>query len=408
MKFGSLFAGIGGFDLGFERAGMECVWQVERDRDCDRVLSHHWPEAQRFNDVRGFDGNTVVRCDLICGGFPCQDISVAGGRAGLAGERSGLWHEFARIIGESTPTWVVVENVPGLLSSNGGRDMGTILGHLGECGYGYAYRVLDAQFFGLAQRRRRVFIVGCLGDARRAAAVLLEPESLCGNPPSREEAGAHVTPIAEVGARTGCRESDPQRDGIGVGHPGDPMYALQATKQHGVSALTANGVGTCGADVSGDVTHPLGAKDNGMAVAFDTTQVTSDKNYSNPKPGDPCHPLAAVAHPPAVAFGIRNDAIRDGAAKTPSADAEGRGNRGHGIRDGMRVRRLMPVECARLQGFPDDHLELDPPLSDGAKYRMLGNAVAVPVAEWIGRRIMERTASRRCGSLCTATRPPQR
>jgi len=166
---------------------MQIKWQVEIDDYCARVLEKHWPNVRRYRDVKEVGVHNLEPVELICGGFPCQDVSVAGKRAGLAGERSGLWSEFHRVIAELQPRWVVIENVPGLLSSNNGQDMGAILGALAELGYGWAYRVLDAQYFGVAQRRRRVFIVGCLGDAGCAAQVLFESES-CerDTPPSRE------------------------------------------------------------------------------------------------------------------------------------------------------------------------------------------------------------------------------
>src|ERR1051325_8870783 len=115
MKFGSLFSGIGGFDLGLEQAGLSCEWQVEIDKDCGRVLANRFPNVTKFSDVK--DVGKLATVDVICGGFPCQDLSVAGKRAGLAGERSGLWFEFLRIITSNLPRWIVIENVPGLLSS---------------------------------------------------------------------------------------------------------------------------------------------------------------------------------------------------------------------------------------------------------------------------------------------------
>src|SRR5690606_36023257 len=245
LTVGSLFAGIGGIDLGLERAGMQVRWQVEIEDFPTRVLERHWPSVTRHRDVRQVGKHNLEPVDLICGGFPCQDLSVAGRRAGLAGERSGLFFEFMRVVAELTPRWVLIENVPGLLSSNGGRDMGTVLGALAELGYGYAYRVLDAQYFGVAQRRRRVFIVGCLGDWRSATEVLFESESCERDTPPRRKAGSGVAPILEVGART---NGDGYRDGDGIGEDGDPMYTLQAGKQHAVAALTSHGVGTCGAD----------------------------------------------------------------------------------------------------------------------------------------------------------------
>lgn len=230
VRFGSLFSGIGGFDLGFDRSGFECAWQVEIDKDCNRVLERHWPNVKRYQDVSTI--GKLESVDVICGGFPCQDLSVAGKRAGLAGERSGLWFEFLRIAGLNRPRFVVIENVPGLLSSDEGRDFAVILRGLVECGYCLAWRIVDAQFYGVAQRRRRVFIVGSLGDGS-CAEILFESESLSWNPPTRREAGPGATPILEAGART---NGDGYRDGDGIGVEGDPMFTLQAGKQHGVAA----------------------------------------------------------------------------------------------------------------------------------------------------------------------------
>ena len=177
MKFGSLFTGVGGFDLGFERAGMVCAWQVEFDKNCQNILKKHWSETELFDDVRTVGKHNLAPVDVICGGFPCQDVSIAGKRAGLAGERSGLWSEFARIIDELEPKWVVIENVPGLLSSNRGRDFATVIRWLAERGYGVAWRILDSQYFGVAQRRCRVFIVGSFGSGS-ASEILFEREGV--------------------------------------------------------------------------------------------------------------------------------------------------------------------------------------------------------------------------------------
>lgn len=162
MTFGSLFAGIGGLDLGLERAGMQCKWQCEIDKYANQILQKHWPEVKKYNDIRELKKPESV--DLICGGFPCQDVSMAGNRAGLAGERSGLFFEAIRIIGEIKPKWIFIENVPGLLSSNGWKDMGAVISELEQLGYCISWRVLDSRYFGVPQRRRRVFIVGSLGN----------------------------------------------------------------------------------------------------------------------------------------------------------------------------------------------------------------------------------------------------
>lgn len=205
LTFGSVFTGIAGIDLGLERAGMTCAWQVEIDKHCQFVLSRHFPHTPRHGDITTLKGGDLGSVDALVGGFPCQDVSLAGRRAGLAGKRSGLFFEFARLIDELAPRWVVIENVPGLLSSNGGRDMGAVLGTLAELGYGYAYRVLDAQYFGVPQRRRRVVIVGNSRDWTAPAAVLFESESVRGDSPPRRETGAGITSGAPRGA-TGGRE----------------------------------------------------------------------------------------------------------------------------------------------------------------------------------------------------------
>ena len=178
MKAVSLFAGVGGFDLALERSGVQVVASVEIDKNARKILEKQFPNSTILEDVcdvtgkqlfeLGFDSNGI-----IVGGFPCQDLSVAGKRAGLAGDRSGLFFEITRILEETKAKYFILENVPGLLSSNKGRDMGTVIGTLDDLGYSVAWRVLDAQYFGVPQRRRRVFIVGCLGDDWRTPAEIL-------------------------------------------------------------------------------------------------------------------------------------------------------------------------------------------------------------------------------------------
>jgi len=155
MTFGSLFSGIGGIDLGLERAGMECKWQVEIDPYCQKVLAKHWPNVKRYGDITRVDGRELERVDLIAGGFPCQDISYAGAGAGIEGERSGLWREMLRVIRMVRPRLVVVENVSALLA----RGMGRVLGELAESGYDAEWQCLPAAAFGAPHIRDRVFIV---------------------------------------------------------------------------------------------------------------------------------------------------------------------------------------------------------------------------------------------------------
>ena len=181
----SLFAGVGGFDLALERNGVDVVASAEIDKHARAILAKQFPNQKQFDDVRKVNANElrdagfIPERGIITGGFPCQDLSVAGKRAGLAGARSGLFYEIARIADETKAKWLVLENVPGLLSSQRGADMGAVVGTLVELGYGVAWRVLDAQHFGVPQRRRRVFIVAeRAGDATRPAQVLFERQSL--------------------------------------------------------------------------------------------------------------------------------------------------------------------------------------------------------------------------------------
>jgi DNA (cytosine-5)-methyltransferase 1 len=376
MRAGSLFSGIGGFDLALERAGVEVAWQVELDDHCRRVLARHWPDVARYRDVRHVHQQRRARCpnclpavDVLVGGFPCQDVSVAGRRAGLAGERSGLWFEFHRLAAQLRPRWVVIENVPGLLSSNGGRDFGVIIRGLVELGYGVAWRVLDAQYFGVAQRRRRVFVVGCLGDPARAAQVLLEPESCGGHPPPRREARARVAgtlaggPTGPRGPGHGARSGQTKDDNLVnafVGHAGrnDP------NAETFVPALTP-----CLPAYGG----PRGTTNNPQ---FDDRAIivgalTGHKDRGGWRAG----PDGAAANQ-IVAAPLTDDPYADRAAEESN------------LAQAMSVRRLTPTECERLQGFPDGWTALE---SDSARYRMLGNAVAVPVVEWIARRLVHLT-----------------
>jgi DNA (cytosine-5)-methyltransferase 1 len=173
LTFGSLFAGVGGFDMGFEQAGWDCKFQVEWDKNCQQILNKHWPDVPKWLDVSDVNGAEIPPVDCIIFGSPCQDLSVAGKRAGLEGERSGLFHEAVRIIKEmrdatngTFPRWTVWENVAGALSSNNGRDFGTVINEMAKAGaHLQEYALLDAQHFGIPQRRRRVFLVSCFDPA---------------------------------------------------------------------------------------------------------------------------------------------------------------------------------------------------------------------------------------------------
>jgi DNA (cytosine-5)-methyltransferase 1 len=428
IVFGSLFSGIGGFDLGFERAGMRCAWQCEIDAAARGVLTRQFGKPI-IEDVRDVRNGNIAAVDLVCGGFPCQDLSVAGKRAGLAGERSGLWFEFRRVLDELRPQWVVIENVPGLLSSNGGADFAVILRGLVELRYGVAWRVLDAQYFGVAQLRRRVFIVGSLGDGR-ASQVLFESEGLFGHPPARREVGQGVAGTLRGGAAGGSSHGKPSGTDRGT-------FAISGFGGYkpAVGTLRANGGDYGGGSEMLVVAYNIQHNDGGehrrkdrpeggfyvnetdTALTVGTTDlrvVASTLNHHHGRidgesetfifeprfarngrgaPDTIAPPLKAENGQtgkgdgaPVVAFHTAGfGASVSAQASTLLASDSRLSNQVSGIIQNG-IRRLTPTECERLQGFPDGWTDGQ---SDSARYRQLGNAVAVPVIEWIGRRIAE-------------------
>jgi DNA (cytosine-5)-methyltransferase 1 len=206
MRYGSVCSGIEAATVAWHSLDWEPAFFSEIEKFPREVLAHHYPEVPLHGDFTTIGENQYGSIDLLVGGTPCQSFSVAGLRKGLDDERGNLSLEFIKLAQRERPRWVVWENVPGVLSSNGGKDFGSFLGALGEIGYGFAYRVLDAQYFGVAQRRRRVFVVGYLGDWRRAAAVLFERESLRGNPAPSRKKGQKPAPTVTAGppfSRTG-------------------------------------------------------------------------------------------------------------------------------------------------------------------------------------------------------------
>jgi len=206
----SLFAGVGGFDLAMERNGVKVVAAVEIDKKCQDVLARKFPSTKLFDDVTTVKGSDLIGAGfepsrgIITGGFPCQDLSVAGKRAGLAGERSGLFWEIARIVEETQTEYAILENVPGLLSSNGGKDFAVVLGTMADLGYSVAWRVLDAQYFGVPQRRKRVFIACRRASSGSEGEILFKSEGLrrdlTSSQPQREDlAGGTARSFGQTG-----------------------------------------------------------------------------------------------------------------------------------------------------------------------------------------------------------------
>ncbi len=374
MKVLSLFSGIGGFDLGFERAGMEVVGMCEIDRHAQAVLQRHFPHATLHTDVRSIQyGRGAV--DVICGGFPCQDLSVAGKRRGLDGERSGLWFEFARIIDEVEPKWVVIENVPGLFSSAGGRDFAVIIQWLAQRGYGVGWRVLDSQGFGLAQRRKRVFIVGSFGTPH-GCTLLLEPESVRWDSTSSRRSGQGDTGAVAKYLTTDVSNTLTRQNTGDATRVSAIMipFAIQGNivdRQHG----GAQGFGISQSNIS----YTLTAMDR-HAVAHQLISPTlraEAKQSLMTGDGNINAPLAIALNGQHGQWSALNEQ-----SHTLST------TRIEQVCIPIGVRRLTPTECERLQGFPDGWTAGQ---ADSHRYKQLGNAVSVPVAQWIGRRIMEVT-----------------
>ena len=322
MKYLSVCSGIEAATVAWHDLGFTPVGFSEIEPFPVAVLAHHYPNVTNFGDVTNFMEWNIEHPDILVGGTPCQSFSVAGLRKGLDDPRGNLALVYCGILDHFRPTWFVWENVPGVLSSNGGRDFGSFLWAVAELGYGFAYRVLDAQFFGVAQRRRRVFVVGYLGDWRPPTAVLFERESLRRDtPPSREKREA------TSGSTAQC-------------------FDRQSSGEYGSAPLAST----------------MSARDYKSASDLVIQRI--------------------------VVHGTQDPCISD------IAFAQGRNNGGeNALFKDSSVRRLTPVECERLQGFPDNYTNVHwrnaDTSPDGHRYKALGNSMAVPVMKWIGTRIQQ-------------------
>ena len=325
----SLFAGIGGIDLALERVGVRVVAAVEIDPACREVLRRHFPKVQLFDDVTEVTGDQLRAAGfvpgrgLVAAGWPCQGNSVAGRGGGLGDSRSGLWRHVVRLLAEARPRWFLGENVPGLLSVNDGRDFGAVLRDLDDLGYGVAWRVLDAQWLGVPQRRRRVFLAGCLGDPCGPVQVLLEPEGGAGHLAARGAAGTDIA--GTLGSRAGgSRTTDLDGHGayvigaLGTTGPGGGWRVGADEAAAGqLVASTLQGGGRRGhrIDAEGAAGGHL------VAIAFDAAQITSGENRANPQPGDPTPTLAAQGQP-MLAYPLD---LRNAARSTEAGETAGTG-----------------------------------------------------------------------------------
>lgn len=361
MRFGSVCSGIEAASVAWYPLGWRASFLSEIEAFPRAVLSHHYPEVPLHGDFTTIRAGEYEPIDLLVGGTPCQSFSIAGLRGGLDDDRGNLALEYLRLADRLRPRWLVWENVPGVLSSNGGRDFGAILGGMVELGYGFAYRVLDAQFLGVAQRRRRVFVVGYLGDWRRAAAVLFERHSLSGHPAPRREAGKAAPTIPSRSSAGGGLGADFDCDGGLISSTGHTAHCLNAggmgRQDYETETLIAHTLKGEGFDASEDGTgrgtpivpvafrttgndgayetgDQIGAlttstDPNAQIIAFSIMPMNSGKDFKG-RETDIAQPIMAagpaggnqggdyIVHP------INPNALRgDSHAKTPSKDAAG-------------------------------------------------------------------------------------
>jgi DNA (cytosine-5)-methyltransferase 1 len=447
MNYGSVCSGVEAATAAWHPLGWEPQWFSEIEKFPSAVLEHHYPNVQNLGDMTQFKEWPNDPIDLLVGGTPCQSFSVAGLRKGLDDPRGNLMLTYLAIAERYQPRWLVWENVPGVLSSNRGRDFGTFLAALGKIGYGFAYRVLDAQYYGVAQRRRRVFVVGYLGDWRRAAAVLFERESLSGHPAPSREAGQKAagytatsfgkysegvgTVKAAGGDLGGGSETLHVTTGSLCARTGLSMSVQDAQQGHLLPiAFGAQNSASQGDSVSTEVTPTLD-KSKTPAVAWSIMPMNSGKDYKA-RITDVAQPIMAggpvggnqggdfiqqtvgtltrassaggtvtqqdinaghIPLTPAVVTGWSEElnALQD---LQPTIQRGGAGGRHEGVmQPDMQVRRLTPTECERLQGFPDDYTQIPwrnkaaGGCPDGPRYKAMGNSMAVPVMRWIGERI---------------------
>jgi DNA (cytosine-5)-methyltransferase 1 len=401
LKYLSVCSGIEAATVAWHSLGWQAVAYSEIERFPSEVLAHHYPQTPNLGDMTKFkEWSIESNVDLLVGGTPCQSFSVAGLRKGLDDPRGNLMLTYLAIADKYRPRWLVWENVPGVLSSNGGKDFGILLGALGELGYGFAYRVLDAQYFGVAQRRRRVFVVGYLGDWRPAAAVLFERHSLSGNPAPRREKRQNVAASVREGASVGSLCA---RTGQSI----SVQDATQGHLMHWPAEISSTLDTTFGTKQGLENQHvnagcPMFVPSQPIALAENTIGrqpqnggngdgFTDGGQMSQPQTDVDMTQTLQAKNPMAVAHSVVAPTLT--AANDPSRSPQSSEvtQQVYSVyQSSMAVRRLTPKECERLQGFPDNYTDIQAkgkPTPDGPRYKALGNSMAVPVMRWIGERI---------------------
>jgi DNA (cytosine-5)-methyltransferase 1 len=377
MRYLSVCSGVEAATVAWHHMGWQAAGFSEIEKFPSEVLAHHYPTVTNYGDMTKYkEWNLNDPIGLLVGGTPCQSFSVAGLRKGLDDPRGNLALTYLGILDKFRPKWCVWENVPGVLSSGGGRDFGSFLGALGELGYGFAYRVLDAQNFGVAQRRRRVFVVGCLGDWRAAAEVLFESDCLRGDTKKGRKEGKD--PAAFTASSFG-------NYGEGVG----TIRATGGDLGGGSETLYVPDTARC-------LTRGVAQKNDYETDTFVTKVYENHAQDSRVKEVDVSPTVAAKWGTGGgnVPIAIQGNLIgRDKGGPQGVGVSEGETMYTltkadvHGVQTNMAVRRLTPIECERLQGFPDDYTNIKDKCPDGPRYKAMGNSMAVPVMRWIGERI---------------------
>ena len=393
FRYVSIFSGVEAATLAWEPLGWEPVAFSEIEPFPCAVLAERWPDIPNLGDITKIDWKEEIdgAIDLVVGGSPCQSFSVAGKREGLKGA-SGLMFEYIRCVQELRPRWFLWENVPGALTSEDGGAFGQLLREMDELGYSLAWRVLDAQFFGVAQRRRRLFLVGHLG-AESPAEVLFEPDCLSGNPQSSREKRKELARRAgRSAACAGFKYSAAPRANT-IGYAEEQANTLTAD-WHAPAVLPLSGT-----DQQVMAMSQYGTEIAGCLTARGDSSPCADRGQNIVCTGG-CYPIneqVATRHKKlgrgtALGIGADGDPAFALLANHPHMVASETEGKSMGANP-MLVRRLTPLECERLQGFPDGHTLIGwkgkpaEECPDGPRYKAIGNSMAGPVMRWIGKRI---------------------
>jgi len=412
IKYLSVCSGMEAATVAWHHMGWTPVGFSEIEPFPSQILKHHYPTIPNYGDLTKFKEWPIQRgaVDLLVGGTPCQAFSVAGLRKGLDDPRGNLALTFLALADHLRPKYILWENVPGVLSSSGGRDFGSFIGALAQLGYGFAWRVCDAQYFGVPQRRKRVFLLAIegAGNWRTAAEILFERKSLCGDIEESDKEGEGVASDAGTGVETGSyiwsASDQPNAERLI-----DKAGTLNCNQGQRGGYIVPNVVGSlCARDFKGVGNQYV---QEGKCIVEGDPSPTLTKGfvpgvaqipqgvdlYNQALTGDLHCPLrtAGAHHAPAVmAFDAFNQTVSE-TSQTLSCSASDVNHTGAVYSPTMAVRRLTPVECERLQGFPDNYSQIPwkgKPASecpDGPRYKACGNSMAVPVMRFIGERIQK-------------------